>query len=73
MFRISNKTYIEKGYLIEVVDNIYEFTVILTQEDSLNPCFEYMFKLYGNYVGKKDDFIGVAIVMYERWLEKIKE
>jgi hypothetical protein len=72
MFRISNDTYMEKGYLIEIVDDIYEFTVILTQEDSINPCFQYTFKLYGHYVGQMDDLVEDAIGMYERTLEDIK-
>lgn len=72
MFRISNDTYMERGYLVQLVDEIYEFTVILTQEDSLNPCFEYTFKLYGHYVGQKDDLVEDAIDMYERELEKLK-
>ena len=71
MFKISNNTYIERGYLVEVDNDGAFCNIKLTQEDSLNPCYQYTFTLYGSYEGQEDDLVEDCIGMYERTLKQL--
>jgi hypothetical protein len=66
MFEIGKNTYIDRGYLIEVDENFNYLKIKLTKENSILPCFEYSFKLYGTYQNQKEDLIDDCIDMYER-------
>ena len=66
MFQISNNTYIERGYLIEIDNDGAKCHIKLTQEDSINLCYQYIFTLTGTYPDQEKDLVDDCIDMYER-------
>lgn len=66
MFKISNNTYISRGYLIEIDNDGSQCLVKITKEDSIDVCYWYNFKLYGTYEGQEADLADDCIDMYER-------
>lgn len=70
MFKLTNNTFEDRGYLISVDDNIKTMTFNLQEFEGDNVNFKYTFKLLNRNISV-EDLIDDFIDMYERKKTKI--